>query len=106
MHKSEVTSVLRGAEVAILAQEEREWEEQRKEAKAEGTLDSLERKEHAAGMIPQEEFIQLLTSLGAPFSPEDLTKLAGMHDKSKSGMVNYEEFLSEQKYINTVCLFN
>ena len=37
-----------------------------------------------------------------PFGEDELVKLAGIHDKSKSGKVSYEEFLSEQKYINQV----
>ena len=103
MHRSEVTEALRSAEAGIVSANRAEVEEKRRQAELEGAeLPEEDAKEREAGFLPRDTFLQCLTSVGVPSDEEQLVKLAALHDKAKSGNVNYVEFLSEQKYISAV----
>ena len=42
--------------------------------------------------------------MGAPLQSEHLTTLLGIYDKKGEGVMNYDDYLSEQKYIHAVSL--
>ena len=101
VNKADVTQLLRSAESEIVAAEKVAAEERKKEAEEKGE-DPPEEPEPNPGVLPREKFVHCLQTLNPPFGEDELVKLAGLHDKTKSGKVNYEEFLTEQKYINQV----
>lgn len=103
MHRGEVTEAMRSAEADIVSAKRAEEEEKRRQAEAQGEeLPEGETKQHEAGFLPRDTFLQCLTSIGTPFTEEQLAKLAALHDKTKSGNINYAEFLYEHKYIAAV----
>ena len=94
---------MRTAEADIVSAKQAEEEEKRRQAEAqEEEVPEEDKKEHEAGFLPRDAFLHCLTSVGAPFAEDQLVKLAALHDKTKSGNINYAEFLSEQKYITAV----
>ena len=103
VHRAEVTEAMRSAEADIVSAKRAEEEEKRRQAEAQGEeLPEEDTKEREAGFLPRETFLQCLTSVGIPCAEDKLVKLAALHDKTKSGNINYAEFLSEQKYITAV----
>ena len=103
MHRAEVTEAMRSAEADIVSAKRAEEEEKRRQAEAQGEeVQEEDKKGHEAGFLPRETFLQCLAGVGAPFTEDQLVKLAALHDKTKSGNINYAEFLSEQKYITAV----
>lgn len=93
VNKADVTQLLRSAESEIVAAEKVAAEERKKEAEEKGE-DPPEEPEPNPGVLPREKFVHCLQTLNPPFGEDELVKLAGLHDKTKSGKVNYEEFLT------------
>ena len=55
-----------------------------------------------SGSISTEMFISILESIGVPLSSEEMTKLLTIYDKKGEGKLNYDDLLTEQKYIHAV----
>ena len=54
------------------------------------------------GMIPTDAFTSTLQSIKAPLEHDELSKLLAIYDKKGEGVMNYDDFISEQKYIHAV----
>lgn len=52
--------------------------------------------------ITTDAFTSVLQSMGAPLESEHLTSLLNIYDKKGEGVVNYDDYISEQKYIHAV----
>ena len=64
-------------------------------------------KEHdtnKSGVISTEEFTTSLQGIGVPLQSEEFDKLLKIYDKKGEGKLNYEDFLTEQKFIHAVSL--
>lgn len=63
-------------------------------------------REHRSGdsyMIITEAFTSsVLQPMGAPLQSENLTSLLAIYDKKVEGVINYDDFIFEQKYIHAV----
>ena len=42
--------------------------------------------------------------MGVPLQSDDLTSLLAIYDKKGEGVMNYDDYISEQKYIHAVSL--
>ena len=60
-------------------------------------------------MISTEGFTSVLHTMGAPLQSEHLESLFSIYDKKGEGVMNYDDFISEQKFIHAVrhlyCVF-
>ena len=54
------------------------------------------------GVITTEAFTSVLHTMGAPLESEGLTSLLAIYDKKGEGVMNYDDFISEQKFIHAV----
>jgi ankyrin repeat protein len=52
------------------------------------------------GVITTEAFTSVLHTMGAPLQSEGLTSLLAIYDKKGEGVMNYDDFISEQKFIH------
>ncbi|KAK6183722.1 hypothetical protein SNE40_011147 [Patella caerulea] len=52
------------------------------------------------GYVNKEDFLDGLTDLNVPLEEEELTKIATLHDKSKDGKIDYNDFIAGKKYLN------
>ncbi len=52
--------------------------------------------------VSTEAFTTALQSLEVPLEEENWTQLFAIYDKKNDGVINYDDFLSEQKYIHAV----
>ena len=52
------------------------------------------------GMIPKDEFGDVLSGMGAPMEDDNLKILQAAHDKAKDGSVDYNDFLGAKKWVN------
>lgn len=60
---------------------------------------------NGTGTIPTDTFTSILQSIKAPLEHDELSKLLTIYDKKGEGVMNYDDFISEQKYIHAVSLF-
>ena len=47
-------------------------------------------------------FTSTLQSIEVPLDPDDFSRLFAIYDKKNEGVINYDEFIGEQKYIHAV----
>ena len=47
-------------------------------------------------------FTSVLHSMGVPLQSDDIVSLLNIYDKKGGGVINYDDFISEQKYIHAV----
>ena len=64
-----------------------------------------EQDEERSGVIPSDKFTEVLQGIGVPLQSEEFDKLLKVYDKKGEGKLNYEDFLTEQKFIHAVSLF-
>ena len=57
---------------------------------------------NGTGMIPTDTFTSTLQSIKAPLEHDELSKLLAIYDKKGEGVMNYDDLISEQKYIHAV----
>ena len=62
--------------------------------------EDMERK----GIMASDTFTSVLKTLGSPLEEADFQKLLSTYDKKGEGKINYEDFISEQKYVNAVSI--
>lgn len=55
-----------------------------------------------SGSITTDVFTTTLESIGVPLSSEEMAKLLAVYDKKGEGKLNYDDLLTEQKYIHAV----
>ena len=55
-----------------------------------------------SGTLPSDLFTSVLQRIEVPLDAEEISKLLAVYDKKGEGVVNYDDFLSEQKYIHAV----
>ncbi len=60
--------------------------------------------EERSGVIPSDKFTEVLQGIGVPLQSEEFDKLLKVYDKKGEGKLNYEDFLTEQKFIHAVSL--
>ena len=66
-------------------------------------IDLLREQEAAdSQVITTDAFVGILERMRAPVQSEDLMELFSIYDKKKEGLINYDDFISEQKYIHAV----
>ena len=66
-------------------------------------LDVLQAQEENRGTVmPTEAFALALESMGAPLTGQDMTKLMRIYDKKGEGRLDWDDLISEHKYINAV----
>lgn len=58
-----------------------------------------------SGTITTEAFTTTLQTIGVPLSSEDMPKLLHIYDKKGEGKLNYDDLLTEQKYIHAVSIW-
>ena len=61
-----------------------------------------EQKTGEGGVITTEAFTSVLHAMGAPLQSEHLTSLFAIYDKKGEGVMNCDDFISEQKFIHAV----
>lgn len=67
-------------------------------------LDVLRSQEENKGtVIPTEVFASALESMDAPLTGEDMSTLAHIYDKKGEGKFDWDDLISEHKYIHAVC---
>ena len=54
------------------------------------------------GVMTTDAFTSVLHTMGAPLQPDHITSLLTIYDKKGEGVINYDDFISEQKYIHAV----
>ena len=59
--------------------------------------------ENQGTVIPTETFASALESIGAPLTGHDMTKLMRIYDKKGEGRFDWDDLISEHKYVNAVC---
>ena len=57
-----------------------------------------------SGVIPTQQFTSSLEGIGIPLQSEEFEKLIRVYDKKGEGKLNYDDFLTEQKYIHAVSI--
>ena len=57
-----------------------------------------------SGVIPTQQFTTSLEGIGIPLQSEEFEKLIRVYDKKGEGKLNYDDFLTEQKYIHAVSI--
>ncbi|XP_069090229.1 ankyrin repeat and EF-hand domain-containing protein 1 isoform X2 [Pleurodeles waltl] len=58
------------------------------------------------GTVLKEDFARVLEDLGAPVTPEEIQTIIQLHEKSRSGTLNLEEFLKGSKYLQKAYLLS
>ena len=53
-------------------------------------------------VITTDAFMGILERMRVPLQSEDLMELFSIYDKKNEGLINYDDFISEQKYIHAV----
>ena len=54
------------------------------------------------GTISTDALTSTLQSIAVPLESDEFSKLLALYDKKGEGVMNYDDFLSEQKYIHAV----
>lgn len=54
------------------------------------------------GTLPTDTFTSTLQSIAVPLESDEFSKLLALYDKKGEGVMNYDDFLTEQKYIHAV----
>ena len=54
------------------------------------------------GTISTDALTSTLQSIAVPLESDEFSKLLALYDKKGEGVMNYNDFLSEQKYIHAV----
>ena len=65
-------------------------------------MDFCRAQETKEGVMATDAFTSVLKTLGASLQSDGVTKLLTIYDKKAEGVVNYDDFISEQKYIHAV----
>ena len=52
-----------------------------------------------------EAFTSVLHTMGVPLQSDDITSLIAIYDKKGEGVMNYDDYVSEQKYIHAVSFY-
>ena len=53
-------------------------------------------------VMPTESFTRALTAIGVPLNAEDWARLLKVYDKKGEGSINWDDLLTDHKYVNTV----
>jgi len=53
-------------------------------------------------VLSTEQFTGALQGIGVPLGPEEFQKLIKVYDKKGEGKLNYDDLLTEQKFIHAV----
>ena len=54
------------------------------------------------GVIQSDVFKELMTQMGAPLSEEEEEKLLKIYDKKGEGSINWDDLLTDHKYVHAV----
>lgn len=54
------------------------------------------------GAIATDAFTSILHTMRVPLQSDNLTSLLAIYDKKGEGVMNYDDYISEQKYIHAV----
>ena len=65
-------------------------------------MDFCRAQETKEGVMATDAFTSVLETLGASLQSDGVTKLLTIYDKKAEGVMNYDDFISEQKYIHAV----
>ena len=52
-----------------------------------------------------EAFTSVLHTMGVPLQSDDIMSLITIYDKKGEGVMNYDDYISEQKYIHAVSFY-
>ncbi|KAJ8045832.1 Ankyrin repeat and EF-hand domain-containing protein 1 [Holothuria leucospilota] len=57
-------------------------------------------------VISRDDFYDILMTLDAPIDEEDFKNLFQLHDKTKEGVINYNDFMAAKKYVHKTYLIS
>lgn len=61
-----------------------------------------EKDNEKASVLPKEVFFSVLEEIGAPLESETRAKLQTIYDKKGEGKINYDDLITEQKFVHAV----
>ena len=61
-----------------------------------------EQNQEQPDVITTDQFFSVLEGIGAPLDSDSKVKLLAIYDKKGDGKINYDDFITEQKFVHAV----